>query len=386
MDLKEALSWLFPSDAEGSREKYRQADEYVEDSSNYRGLTAEEGQQIALLALDLYDAGETKGYAPQIILTNVAAVVPGSLQGLYPQLLARDLFWTEGMMFREADPALRDHLIALVEAGAHDPAFHPSYRQSEFLYILAAIGDEVVQATFRKWRDNPPPGYPHPEDILPEAGWEFTPEGQRRDLFVAPNFDLVSVAPTQAPVSISPVQIGGTLSERCGWCGRSLACFLDLDLTDPRLAALWPQGERLRIPMCLNCSLQYAYGSESVFMDVDGRGLARWSQVNGPPPAIPSLKIWEEGNINYIEAFPIQPCVLGTRRPTPYESGDSHLGGCPGWLQGSYYPRCPVCKQIMTFFGQYDLRSVNHNKLYNFAYLMAFFCIPCGKATTGYIT
>ena len=377
MDPREALSSLFPSYEEGSREKQRQADEYVENSSNYRALTAEEGKQVALMALDLYDAGETKGYAPQIILTNIAAVVPGSLKGLYPQLLARDLFWTEGMMFREADPALRDRLIALVEIGTHDPTFHPSYRQNEFLYILAAIGDEVVQATFRKWRDNPPPGLPHPEDVLPETGWELTPGGRRRNLYVAP---------MQAAAASSPVQIGGILSERCGWCGRSLASFLDLDLTDPRLAALWPQGERLRIPMCLNCSLQYAVGSESVFMDVDGRGLARWSQVNGPPPTFPSRKIWEESNINYIEAFPVQPCVLGARRPTSYERGDSHLGGCPGWLQGNYYPRCPLCKQLMTFFGQYDLRSVNHDKLSAFAYLMAFVCIPCGKATTGYIT
>ena len=55
------------------------------------------------------------------------------------------------------------------------------------------------------------------------------------------------------------------------------------------------------------------------------------------PRTLPFLEIWEEGNINYLEAFPVQPCVLGARRPTPYEGGDSHIGGCPGWLQGNDY-------------------------------------------------
>ena len=203
MDLKEAISWLFPSEREGRRAKLQQADHAIEESSNYRTLTTEEGQQIALLALALYDAGE-ESFAPQRILTHVAAIVPGSLQGLYPQLLARDLFWTEGMLFREAEPGLRDQLIALVEAGTSDPAFHPGYDQHAFLSILAAIGDEVVQATFRKWRDTPPPGYPHPEEVLPGAGWELTPEGQRRDLYVVPNVDLVAKEPIQAVVPSSP--------------------------------------------------------------------------------------------------------------------------------------------------------------------------------------
>lgn len=383
MDFKEALSGLIPSENATYTEKYYQAQKYIQESRNYRMLTKEEGREIALAALDLYDAGDQTTYNPHIILTNLAAVVPGSLENLYRQLLARDLFWLEGMMFYGADAALRDHLITLVETGTYDPAFHASYRHDEFLYILAWIGDKVVEAAFRRWREAPPAGLPHPEFVLPDAGWEMTPDGQRRTLYPVPNIDLIVVEPAAVTASSSSIQIGGMLNEPCGWCGRDLALLLDIDLTDSRLTFLWPGGERLRIAFCLNCSLQYSYGETSVFMDIDERGVARWSEVNGHLP--PDIQLWTLDNPNYISAFAVQPCNLGEPRATSYERDGSHLGGCPGWSQGSYYPRCPVCQQTMTFLGQYDLRTVTQKDLWAFAYLMAFICARCGKSTTSYI-
>ena len=169
--------------------------------------------------------------------------------------------------------------------------------------------------------------------------------------------------------------------ETCGWCGRSLMTLFDVDLRDPRLAFLSIPGERLRIPMCLNCSLQYDVLQDRVFMDIDGDGLARWSPVNGERPD--RIKIRHEYSDGYVPPFPPQRVALGLARPTPYESAGSHIGGCPYWPQSSSdYPRCPACQWRMTFVGQYELNITDLSYLEGLLY--AFVCMQCGKATIGH--
>lgn len=364
-----------------SKKAFWDAADLIEKSVTYRHLTAEEGHTIALAALKLYDTGNNADrYYPQMVLTHLANGVPGSPKGLYSQLLARDLYWREGQIFREADLTIRDHLIDLLASGIPDLTVHSSYTPDRLLCMLARIGDEAVQQTFQHWNQVPPPAFAHPEYFLHEAGWELTPEGKRRDLYFQLCYDLAPEENGPAQPVPEPVLVGGMCEEHCGWCGRRLALLFDFDLQASQVAAIWPQGESLRIPLCLNCSFQWSSRNDRLFMDVDGYGLARWSDINGTPPKY--LRIYKEHENGYIRSFPEQPYRLGEARRTPYESDGSHIGGCPGWPQGSDFPQCPVCQQTMLFVGQCHLRTLK--LAYLDGYLFAFICPLCGKATIGH--
>src|SRR5712691_7471446 len=167
-----------------ARTAFWQAATIVESSASYRRLTLVEGQSLAQAALALFDTGvNADHYYPLKILTNLANVVPGSLVGLYSDLLARDLYWSEGAMFREADPATRDRIINLIDVGERDSTVNSVYTPDRLLCMLSWIGDEAVQEMFVRWRQTPPLGVMQPEYYLHEAAWELTALGQRRDLF-----------------------------------------------------------------------------------------------------------------------------------------------------------------------------------------------------------
>ena len=355
----------------------------AEEPAMYRTMTAEQGHALALVALDLFDllAKEPHGQftcVPHEILLLLANGVPGSLARLYPELLQRDLGFGETSFFREADPATRDALIAFLESGQKS-AF---YRLEELLVALAWIDDEVVRHQFQRWQQDPPVWaaslYRTPAWFTRRAGWELTPEGKRRDLYFQENYDIVPLAQASGLDLSGPLAVAAMQEERCGWCDRPLMTLFDIDLRDGRMAFFGIEGERLRIPMCLNCSFEYSFGDEHVFMEVDWFGRASWSPLNGAPPV--DLHIYEEGDVNYVPPFPPPSFVLGAARRTPYECRGGHLGGSPDWpQQDADYPRCPVCHQTMLFLGQHDL---NYIPLLGFeGYLYAFVCIACQKAT-----
>ena len=365
---------------------FQEAQLVAETSALYRRVTAQEGHQMASLALHLFDAGfgpETlkAGFdlLPTQILTNLADVVPGSLTGLYPEFLTRDLSWGTMSLFRQADPHTRDRVIALLETG------EGVYDRGALLCALAWMEDENIPLQFDQWRRTPPAwsaGFSYPlEEFTIEAGWELTEDGRRRDLYYQNSYDIMPwdrLAPEQLP---GPLTIATMQEETCGWCGRSLMTLFDVALRDPRLVFLKIGGERLRTPLCLNCSFQYDVLQDRVWMDIDGDGLARWSPVNGERPD--RIQIRHEYSDGYVPPFPLQRVALGLARPTPYERAGSHIGGCPYWPQSSAdYPCCPVCQGRMTFVGQYELNRPNLSYLEGVLY--AFVCVPCGKATIGY--
>jgi hypothetical protein len=169
----------------------------------YRTMTVEQGQDLALVALALFDIlaekpkGEHYTYLPHKILLNLANGVPSSLAGLYPELLQRDLSFGEDSMFREADPATRDSIIALLISGGRTV-----YSIPDLLCELAWIGDEVVQHQFQAWREDPPSWstsmYRTPEWFTLCAGWELTVDGRRRNLYFQENYDVIPLDEAEA--------------------------------------------------------------------------------------------------------------------------------------------------------------------------------------------
>ncbi|GHO48609.1 hypothetical protein [Ktedonospora formicarum] len=354
--------------------------------STYRSLTSQEGKVLAKFALQLYDAGvfvepdrSTDGFdfLPYSMLTYLADIVPGSLDGLYAQLLTRNLNFQSNSIFREADPETRDHIITLLQTGEPCP-YHPT----ALLSALAWIGDRRVQEQFSQWQYHPE--YEQwrqrvtltPASFAHQAGWELTPDGGRRDLYFHTCYDL----PRRTSEEGLRVNLGSLQEEHCGWCGRQLFSCFDCFLSDlPHVSEelFHQRGERLRLPLCLNCFSTQSFRENRVIMDVDFHGKAQWSTSNGARPQ--HVQVYEPDDIRYIAGLQPQQCFLGPQRRTPYDVNGTHIGGCPNWPQYSDYPICPSCERSMMFVGQWEEVPIY---LWE-GYLYAFLCLECGLSTIG---
>lgn len=357
--------------------RFREAERVVDSPETYQGMSAIEGQKVALLALELYDMysdSEAIEYLPQRILTHLANGVPGSLQGLYSRLLERDLSWGSNSMFREADPAIRDRIITFFEDGGQE-----LYSREDLLCALSWIGDERVRQRFLSWQLNPPAwsknlSIPF-EKFTYEAGWELNEKGEKRNLYYQANYDLKvrPVGETAIADNSNLIVVVAPHEGKCGWCGRHLVSLFDIDLSNPRIVLPGIQGERLCIALCINCSAQ----NYRVFTEVDLHGSSHWSLTNGERPS--HFRFFDE---KYFSASTLlqNQIILGQARGTPYVDQGSHIGGCPGWVQDADFPCCPRCQQTMMFFGQYEPYQIPYLE----GIFYAFLCISCGIAATSY--
>lgn len=386
MDIIEAIQILnatyqLHARAVSTRE-LREAEKLVKRSETYRPLTPAEGRKIAFEALSLFDNNKG-GAAPLHILTNVSDVVSSSLEGLYPLLLTRALGWDTDSFFREADSITRDTIIRRLDSGKEG-----TYSCTDMLCALAWIGDEEVQRKFSYWRQNPPSwSLPLPSPLSRytlAAGWELTPAGTRRNLYIENSYDIISSSQAKSnDIETSNVLFVGNLqSEVCGWCRQPLLTLFDINLNSSTMSFLGIEGKRLRIPICVNCSFQFCAFEERLYMDVDWNGNAYWSLINGKRPSEVEL-FEEEHNKSYVVGICSEQFTLGEKRRTPFERFGSHIGGCPGWLQGQDYPSCPKCRETMIFIGQLNLDEINFESYGLEGYIYVFLCTTCKKSTIG---
>lgn len=339
-----------------------------------RALTREQAHTLALAALSQYDAASDRRHRDiEEFLGCLVVSVPGCLQGLHGELLARDSLWLHPL-YLGADADTRDALLR--RAKGDEPALNG------VLCALAWIGDEGVQAAFRAWREHPPEWrkrlYIPPEAYAPEAGWELDAEGNRRDLFYHTAYELTPGENTAEP---SPVTVVTPLDERCRWCGRPLTAMFDLDLRDPRMAFLGLEESWLRLATCEWCS-----EFTPVYVEFDLSGGARWSAYNEEQPDIlRKLKVSDDGSMFFESP---RRMVLGPQRRTPYEANvegiplrQSQLGGHPTWIQDAEYPTCPSCRLTMLNVGQVateELLGVGEGITY------VFLCPTCRLSATTF--
>jgi hypothetical protein len=273
------------------------------------------------------------------------------------------------VIYHSASPEVAGRIVGLL----------PGENTDHMLLALAWIGDGVAQAAFRSWRDDPPGWaaqlHVPPHRYAEEAGWELTPQGARRDLFVRECHPLVE--PTDERARPGIVRVVDDHAEACRWCGRPMITILDLDLGSPEAAFLGLPGRRLRIATCQVCT---CYGT--VFTRIDQEGGPTWHEANRRPDFLPDgAEDWgllprgclEFGDTPRSWTESANWLVPGVRF--------SQVGGHPTWIQDAEYPCCPDCERPMPFVAQLsneDYQECGEGLFYLFA------CQACGVAATGY--
>ncbi|TWT37517.1 hypothetical protein KOR34_24690 [Posidoniimonas corsicana] len=271
------------------------------------------------------------------------------------------------LAFRNAPVDVRDELVERVECDAcsRGPA----------LLALAWIGDSTVVEHFRKWRSEKPAWgdslFIPPEDYSREAGWELTPEGNRRDLVFPQCHALESGASNTA----EPFRAISERGDHCPWCSSKLTNLFQVELAAfglPHTDACRDQVE------VLTCEVCTAFGT--VFSSIDRNGSTVWSPRNVRPEYLPDdSDAWGR--------LPQGSLRVGKGRSALHSADQflptrfSQIGGYPTWVQDSAYPKCLECSQTMMFLAQVDRQDIEQ---YSEGMFFAFVCLDCLATATVY--
>ncbi|MHA7583204.1 DUF1963 domain-containing protein [Paenibacillus vandeheii] len=301
-----------------------------------------------------------------------------SLSAQIPELLEREIYYPV-ILYKSASAEVRDQLLQQVNTDDEN--------RNNLLLMLAYIGDEVVVDQFKQWRQSPPRWadqlHAAPERYTTEAGWELTNEGQRRDLFITPNYSLYKVKENESADDTSigaPISMLLTRADNCEWCGSPLTTLIDLDVRHPALKDVAWNSERLQVQTCVICS---CYGV--VYMEMDSAGEPCWSAHNEMPVGADDLDpddyaqlVPDAGRQFRIATSPRQAFHASEWAMEP---SLSQIGGHPGWVQDAEYPNCPCCTLSMRAVGQLDWSEVEE---YGDGMYYMFICEPCQMTGVSY--
>jgi hypothetical protein len=284
--------------------------------------------QIAALkrhAHTLLKKGDTR--TAQEIATCLVAFVSADISSLQQELIRIGALRPE-FVFHRAAPKIRDLLTQhLARVAGQD-----SLLTDRILCALAWVGDERVVGLFAGWRAKPPQWatalHILPQQYSLQAGWELSPDSQRRNLYHEICYPLVR---SDAPVTPSPVAI---LTE---------TSLLELDGTSAALAFLGC-ARQIVVPIC----------DKNL---VDER-MPRRTLV----PAVAPRSPWHAA----IDTLPTQ---------------HSQIGGHPAWIQDADYPTCNECRRTMRCIGQVACEDVAAGREGIF---YAFLCADCATTASTY--
>lgn len=256
----------------------------------------------------------------------LVAFVSADISSLLHEFIRIDELRPE-FVFHRAAPKIRDLLTQhLARVAGHDRLL-----TDKLLYALAWIGDRRVVDLFAQWRAEPPNWasdlHIPPHQYSHQAGWELSPDGQRRNLYREICYPLVrgSVPTTPSPVTV--------LTD---------TNLFELDGTLDALAFLGCR-QMIVVPIC----------ERNPPGDLPRRSLTPAEVPRSPwHAAIDSL-------------------------PTQY----SQIGGHPTWIQDAEYPTCGNCRRTMTFIGQIACEDVEPNREGIF---YAFLCSDCAMTASTY--
>lgn len=284
------------------------------------------GQIAALMrhAHTLVRKGDTN--AAHDIAACLVAFVSADISSLLQELIRIEDLWP-AFVFHRAAPKIRDLLTQhLARVAGRDHAL-----TDNLLRALAWVGDERVVELFAGWRDQPPQWakdlYVPPHQYSQQAGWELSPESQRRDLYHETCHALIR---TGNPMTPSPVTV---LTE---------TNLLELDGTSPALAFLG----------CVR-QIVVPISDENPIDQIPRRSLL---------PAAAPRSPWHAA----IDSLP---------------TNLSQLGGHPAWVQRAEYPACSECQRTMRCIAQIDCADVEPR---GEGIFYAFLCSDCATTASTY--
>lgn len=231
-------------------------------------------------------------------------------------------------VFHRAAPKIR----ALLSQHLARVAGHDRLLTDQLLCALAWVADDRVVELFAGWRTNPPQWAADLHIPLhrysQQAGWELSPDSQRRNLYHETCYPLIRTDAAAAP---GPVAVLTDTN------------LLELDGTSPLLSFLGC-ARQIAVPICDR--------------NLIGERMPRGSLI----PAAATRSPWHAA----IDTLP-------TRH--------SQIGGHPAWIQDAEYPTCAECARTMRCIGQIACEDVDPGREGIF---YAFLCAECGTATSAY--
>lgn len=322
-----------------------------------RRLSLTDAQELARQTAGLLDANSAAGVdIAADLLSDLACLVPGAIEGLHARLAAHPSFFSQqlGMVFWQAPAPTASTLLQHKD------------NPNGMLRSLVWTADPSVPAILRWLTETRELQGLHvpPSEYAFEAGWELAAGDQRRQLYFDTSYELVKPAKAAPGEGESPVAVVTDSPLSCGRCGNPMANLLDMQVSDPRLSFLGLSG-RLVVPTCSHCF-------DWTFARTDDSGQATW---------LPESTGHGEGSEGFVP-LPRRKLTLGPAARTPLHSmvtWGSCLGGHPLWLQDAVYPECPGCGRRMMFIGQVSLDLLGGDGM---AY--AFLCHDCRITATHY--
>jgi hypothetical protein len=329
----------------------------------YRDLTEDDAIRLMDIASQALLNGEND--LAEEIAISLATLTIFSLDRMLAAWTAQNKFWP-GIIFRDAGEKIRDAIVKALNAGAANA--------NHALSALAWIGDKTVQNVFRDWDSENPPWrkglFVPPSNYSEVAGWELTENG-RRNLFFK---DCFALKPASEACGRT-VSVMEESNPMCPWCNRTLVNLIELDLSDDRFRFLHLRIPKLPVLTCDACTC-----FNVIYAGVGNDGKAHWAHENTRPEHLPNdLASWSPSPWRGV------PVALHQRRAIEAvdcgrEPTISQIGGLPSWVQDSEYPRCPDCKQTMTFIAQVDNGAFPLHE----GVFYAFLCSNCMMTATSY--
>jgi hypothetical protein len=285
------------------------------------------GQIAALVrhAHTLLKKGDT--HTAQHIAACLVAFVSADISSVQQELISVEGL-QPGFVFHRAAPKIRNLLTQhLARVAGHDRLL-----TDKLLSALAWVGDERVVELFAGWRTEPPSWaadlYIPPYQYAKEAGWELSPDGDRRNLYHEICYPLIRSDAAATPDSAATI------------------------LTDTNLFELDGTSDTLTFLGCRQ-HIVVPIADTTLVGDLPRRSLVLADTPRSPwHAAIDSL-------------------------PTQY----SQIGGHPTWIQDAEYPTCGKCSKTMPFIGQISCEDVEANREGIF---YAFLCADCAMTASTY--
>lgn len=235
---------------------------------------------------------------------------------------------------------------------------------------LAWIGDEEAVNWFaeRKTKRQSKSQSPSIEDLYPQdAGWELTPDNEKRLLFSLKCYEMVPLHWNQ----LSPEFKQEVSPELCKLCNSHVVRVKDVKTTYFQdLFSLSLQFATVDFPFCELCSGL----AEPMRSIVSANGTAELCKSTLKPKDIPDWFSDERGEGGFISL------EIGPHRD-PFFMADycrrdrcSQIGGHPTWVQDSEYPSCQSCGRTMLFFMQIDGNQLHYIYPFMFYYFVCDLC------------